>query len=173
MITLISGTNRHNSLTEKFALIYFELLKQKAGDARFLNLSNLPPEVLELDVYDERPSSIIEIQQQFFTGSDRFVFIIPEYNGSMPGILKLLIDVLDPKVAFKGKKAALAGIATGRAGNLRGMDHLASVLLHMDVTVMPYMLPVSRVQDEFENDTTFKSSTLKPVSRHIDLFTAF
>lgn len=173
MITLISGTNRVHSLTEKFARIYFDLIKSKYDDVHFFNLSHLPPSIIEMEAYDSASNEITKIQSEVFNPSNRFVFIIPEYHGSMPGILKLLIDVMDAKTAFKNKKAALVGIATGRAGNLRGMDHLSSVLQHMGVTVMPYMLPVSRVQDEFTDLHTLKEPTLKVVNRHIDEFLAF
>lgn len=173
MITLISGTNRVHSLTEKFSRIYFDLIKAKYDDVKFFNLTNLPPSIIEMEVYDNTPNELSKIQSEVFDASNRFIFIIPEYHGSMPGILKLLIDVLDAKTAFKNKKAALVGIATGRAGNLRGMDHLSSVLQHMGVTVMPFMLPVSRVQDELTDLHTLKEPTLKVVNRHIDEFLAF
>lgn len=162
-----------HSLTEKFSRIYFDLMKEKFADVYFFNLTKLPAEIIEMEVYDSVSHDLDKIETTFFDPANRFVFIIPEYNGSMPGILKLLIDVLDPKKAFKNKKAALVGIATGRAGNLRGMDHLASVLQHMGVTVMPYMLPISRVQDELNDLHTLKEPTLKVVNRHIDEFLAF
>ena len=173
MITLISGTNRVHSLTEKFSRIYFELMKEKFPAVHFFNLAHLPPSIMEMEVYDNAPNELTKIQLEVFDASSKFVFIIPEYNGSMPGIVKLLIDVLDCKTAFNNKKASLVGIATGRAGNLRGMDHLSSILQHMGVTVMPYMLPVSRVQDELTNLHTLTEPTLKVVNRHIDEFIAF
>ncbi len=173
MITLISGTNRVHSLTEKFSRIYFELLKEKNPHVQFFNLTQLPPSIIEMEVYDNTPNEVTKIQKEIFEASDKFVFIFPEYHGSLPGILKLLMDVMDAKKAFKGKKAALVGIATGRAGNLRGMDHLASVLIHMGTTVMPFMLPVSRVQDEFTDLHTLTEPTLKVVNRHIDEFLKF
>ena len=173
MITLISGTNRVHSLTEKFSRIYFELMKEKYPAVQFFNLTKLPPSIIEMEVYDNIPNELSKIQHEVFDASSKFVFIIPEYNGSMPGIVKLLIDVLDCRTAFKNKKAALVGIATGRAGNLRGMDHLASVLQHTGATVMPFMLPVSRVQDELTDLHSLKEPTLKVVNRHIDEFLAF
>lgn len=175
MITVISGTNRPSSLTRRFAHIYWKSLQEKVPDAVLFDLESLPAEILSMDIYDRqnRPESIIEIQNKIFAPVESFVFIFPEYNGSFPGILKLLIDAMDPKIAFKGKKASVLGIATGRGGNLRGMDHLVGVLHNMDVTVMPYLLPVSRVQLEFENESGFKADTLKVVSEHIRRVVAF
>ncbi|MEP7264558.1 MAG: NADPH-dependent FMN reductase [Bacteroidota bacterium] len=175
MITLISGTNRKNSLTQQFSSIYFQMLKRKMPDSLFFDLCHLPDSLLNLDpdFYKNRPQELIAIQSEFFIPADKFIFIIPEYNGSYPGILKLLIDVLDPKESFKNKKAALTGIATGRAGNLRGMDHLTAVLNHMNVTVMPYQLPVSKVQHEFNGTDQFAEGTQNAVERQINDFIAF
>jgi chromate reductase len=172
MITLVSGTNRKNSTSERFARLYFDLLKDH-DECLFFDLVNLPSELLmDSGSTYENIEAVKEIQENYFHPADKFIFIIPEYNGSFPGILKLLIDVLDPAV-FKNKKAGLIGIATGRAGNLRGMDHLASVLMHMRCIVHPFMLPISRVHLEIDLNNTFSPATSKIVNSHIDAFISF
>ena len=170
MITLVSGTNRPHSLTSRYSSAYFELLKQKWEEVQMLDLSNLPSEALSTDIYDKgkKPESIISLQNQYFTNTSKFIFIFPEYNGSIPGILKLLIDVLDPKVAFAGKKAGMIGIATGRQGNLRGMDHLTGILQHMNVTVMPFLLPVSKAHLEIDSTDVITETTLKVLNVHVE-----
>lgn len=169
MITIISGTNRENSFTLKFATIYHQLLSQKGVQVKMLSLNEIPLEKLVADVYEknEKPTEVEELQANFFAPAEKFVFIFPEYNGSIPGVLKLLIDCLDPKVSFQNKKASLIGIASGRAGNLRGLDHMASILNHMKVTVMPYLLPVSKVQGEFNEEGGFSEGTEKLVREHV------
>lgn len=169
MITLISGTNREHSRTLRFANIYKQLLLEQGAEVQLLSLCDVPVEILLTDVYgkDTKPASVEALQQQYFIPADKFVFIFPEYNGSIPGVLKLLIDSLDPRRAFQGKKASLVGIATGRAGNLRGLDHLTSILHHMKVSVMPYLLPVSKVQGEFSGDDGFSETTLPLVVDHV------
>ncbi|CAN5493057.1 NADPH-dependent FMN reductase [soil metagenome] len=175
MITIISGTNRPDSFTEKFARIYFQMMEAKIADVKLLTLKNLPIEILSTDVYEKgkKPEAILKIQQEYFIPAEKFVFIFPEYNGSFPGILKLMMDVLDPKIAFSGKKAGLIGISTGRGGNLRGLDHLASVLHNMNVTVFPLMLPISKVQFEFDEEHQLKESALTPTMKHLEGILAF
>lgn len=175
MITVISGTNRPGSLTSRFAEIYFSLLKEKVGNVQYFDLENLPGCILRTDVYDRdnRAPELLKLEQDYFINTSKFVFIIPEYNGSYPGILKLLLDVLDPVKCFADKKAALIGIATGRAGNLRGLDQLGDVLLHMHMLILPYILPVSRVQHEFDDIEGLKESTLIPLRKQIDRLIAF
>src|SRR5690606_6582644 len=68
------------------------------------------------------------------------------YNGSFPGVLKMFIDACSVRQSaktFEGKKAAMAGLAAGKAGNIRGMDHLTGVLNYLGTVVMPYKLPIS------------------------------
>lgn len=164
--TVISGTNRPGSLTRQFAEVYFKQLKESGVDAEFFHLEKLPADVLSCDMYaKEKPPAIQKIQEMF-SRTDKFIFIFPEYNGSYPGIMKLLVDVMDPGIAFHNRKAGLIGISTGRAGNLRGLDQFASVLHHMNVTVMPYLLPVSRVQAELTQGH-LTEATQKVVSLHI------
>ena len=165
-ILVVSGTNRPGSLTRQFAEVYVQLLKDSGIDADFFHLEKLPEDVFTCDMYaKEKPTSVQRIQD-LFTQNDKFIFIFPEYNGSYPGILKLVVDVMDPKIAFQYKKAGLIGISTGRAGNLRGMDQFAAILNHMGVTVMPYLLPVSRVQAEL-TDGNLSEVTHKVVNLHI------
>lgn len=169
MITIISGTNRANSLTLKFATIYKKMLEEQGAVVRLLSLVDIPAETLLTDVYEHssKPTAVESIQQEYFILAEKLVFIFPEYNGSIPGALKLLIDSMDPKKAFWGKKASLIGISSGRAGNLRGLDHLVSILHHMKVVVLPYLLPVSRVQGEFDPENGFSEGTEKVVKEHV------
>ncbi len=175
MITLLSGTNRKNSLTHQFSTIYFDLLKEKTVHCQFYDLCCLPDVLLTPgeDFYKNRPSDLQVIQDKYFTNAEKLIFIVPEYNGSFPGILKLLIDGMDPKLAFYGKKAAITGIATGRAGNLRGIDHLSSVLQHMGTTVLPYLLPVSKAHQEITDEKKFSELTEKVITRQIREFLEF
>ena len=173
MITIISGTNRPDSLTAKFSGIYLRMMTELINAVQLITLENLSYEVLCAKVYDKQKHNDVLRIQNIFRDSDAFVFIFPEYNGSYPGILKLLIDVMDPKIAMKGKKAGLIGVSTGRAGNLRGLDQFASVLQHMDVTLMPYLLPVSRMHDEMSGDGTLSESLQKVVLQHINRMIAF
>lgn len=160
MITVISGTNRKESGCLVFAKKYHELLSQLTNEeVRFLALSEIGNDWLHENMYEKKfqSKSISELQDKFIIPATKFVFVSPEYNGSFPGILKLFIDGCSVRAydhSFKNKKAALIGVATGRAGNLRGMDHLADVLNHVGTIVMPKRLPFSRIQDLTNEDTS-------------------
>ena len=97
---------------------------------RFLKKKNIEAPVLSLVGLDllDRNATVVELEKKWLLPAEKYIFISPEYNGSIPGVLKCLIDVSDVKKVWKGKKALLTGVSKGRAGNLRGMDHLTGIM---------------------------------------------
>ena len=83
---------------------------------------------------------------------------MPEYNASFPGILKLMMDNSDIKKCWWFKKAALVGLSDGRAGNLRGLEHMTAILHYMKVNVLYNKLTLSRINEEINS----KGELMKP-----------
>lgn len=162
MYTIISGTNRVGSHTEKVAKEYQRILKNKNIDANIFSLKGM--NVLH------RSDDIIKAETEILIPTDKFIFIIPEYNGSYPGVLKAMIDNSDIREVWNFKKALLTGVATGRAGNLRGMDHLSDTLHFMKMNVFYNKLPVSVVDKVMDKDGRLNDETLLAVNKQIDEF---
>ena len=166
MITLISGSNRNDNNTKKVALEYLRLLNDRNADVSFLALD-------EFSVC-ERNSDFIKMENEYLIPAEKFIIILPEYNGSYPGILKLMIDNSDVAKVFHRKKVLLTGVSTGRAGNLRGMEHLTGSLLHMKMMVHHNRLPISQVDKLIDNDGNFNDAdTRKAIQQQIDEFMKF
>lgn len=149
MITLIAGTNRKDSKTIIVTQTIAGLLKKHNIPHQILDLSDIALEDLDNNYNEAAMSSNLQqIQDTYMIGAEKYIFITPEYNGSYPGILKLFIDAISVR-QFRGgiahKKALLIGVASGRSGNLRGLDHLAGVLEYCMVTIFPNKLPISSV----------------------------
>ncbi len=162
MYTIISGTNRSGSHTEKVAEEYKLILKNKNIDATLFSLRGL-------DMLN-RNEAIKKAETEILIPTQKFIFIIPEYNGSYPGILKALIDNSDVKNVWNYKKALLTGVATGRAGNLRGMDHLSDTLHYMKMNVFYNKLPISVIDKVMDAEGHFNDETLKAINYQIDEF---
>lgn len=151
MITIISGTNRCESETERISETIYKILSKRVGsEVQLLKLCELPVDFIHPEMYAKggQSADIAKIQDQYLRRADKFWFVFPEYNGGVPGILKLFIDAIsvrDRGVTFANKKACLTGISSGRAGNLRGMDHFASVLNYLKVLVWHNRLPISSI----------------------------
>ena len=177
MITVISGSNRPGNLTKPFAEKIHEILDKKTRQKiRFLDLEKLTGEIINSEMYDGEVQSpgIIKIQDEMIMPSEKLVFVMPEYNGSYPGIVKVFIDAIsvrEYKKTFSGKKAGLIGVASGRAGNLRGMDHLTGVLNHIGMIVFPNKLPISSIEDILgDNNSIDDENTLNVMEKFAEGF---
>lgn len=166
MITVISGTNRTNSRTLKVAQYYFEHLKQYSENVQLLSLENL-------DILC-RSERLREVEQQLLIPSDKFVIIMPEYNGSFPGVLKLLFDQSDIQKCWWYKKALLVGLADGRGGNSRGLDHLTSILHYLKMNVFYNKLPLSKIREELSPEGKFlNEKTVEAIEEQIKGFSNY
>ena len=114
MITVISGSNRKGSECLKFAKKYVECFETQSDEKiRLLSLEDMAHDWFHAAMYDEPSQSLIEIQDEYILPADKFFFVLSEYNGSLPGSLKLFLDALSVReivATFKNKKAAMAGI---------------------------------------------------------------
>ncbi|MCX7744574.1 MAG: NAD(P)H-dependent oxidoreductase [Flavobacteriales bacterium] len=174
MITIISGTHRKDNLTITFSNYYLNSIKQKGEEVQLLDLRTLPSGFFQDNsIFGTTSEEVDKLLKTYFVSAEKFIFVLPEYNGSFPGIVKMLIDSIEPSV-FKGKKAALVGISSGRAGNLRGMEHFTGILHYLDVHVLPYKLPISRIFTLMDDSKTIvDDETLRVMELQIEKFIRF
>lgn len=173
MITIISGTNRPNSNSLKVAKFYQNTLKNKGLDSNILPLTSLPNLIYSPDYY-ANPSQEFKPFQDLITQTKKFIFIIPEYNGSFPGVLKALVDVCKFPDSFDNKKCALVGIATGKYGNIRGVEHFTGIGHYCGMNILPLKLHIPAIHKELdEHDNFFNEKTLGFINQQINKFVEF
>ncbi len=154
-------------MTLKVADIYYHLLSEKIKDVQLLSLEGKK-------VWQDDSKDMLEIESKYLIPADKIVIIMPEYNGSFPGILKLMMDNNDIKKCWWYKKAMLVGVADGRGGNLRGIEHMTNILHYLKVHVLYNKLPLSRINDELsESGELLKASTIKAIQEQIQEFIDF
>jgi|SRR5690554_3404630 len=166
MITIISASNRSGNYTELFAQKCKEILDEEGVENQLYFLDEIPSPIDLQSIYNYHNSAFTAIAKKIIAPADKFVFVAPEYNGSFPGILKFFIDAIEPQ-NFKGKKAALIGVSAGRAGNLRGMDHLQDVLHYLQVVIMPPKLPISQLYKLIDGDEIVDKETLSLLKKQM------
>lgn len=166
MITIISGTNRTGNVSVSVAATALELLTSMGVPAQLLDLQKLPRDfVFRNDVYGTADPGFSAIASQFVADADGFIFIVPEYNGSFPGVCKAFIDAVWPEY-FHGKKAALIGLSSGRAGNVRGLDHLTNILNYLQVTIHPMKQAIPHIEAHLNNEGRLNDEkTIKTMER--------
>lgn len=134
MISIISGTNRPNSNSLKVSQYYSKLLSNSGFESQVLSLEDLPSDFIVNDAYGLRTKAMSELIDTYILSTDQFIFVIPEYNGGFPGVLKAFIDCLSPK-DLHNKRAALVGLSSGHAGASRAMDQFSNVLNYLKINV--------------------------------------
>lgn len=170
-ITIISATNRPGSNTEKVARHYASVLKDNTAGVLFLSLDQLPPSIIQ-DTYGERSVATSQLIATYIEPASAFIFVLPEYNGSFPGVLKVLLDAVHP-IYWADKDACLVGVSTGRAGNLRGMEHLTNILHYLKMHVYHNKLPISKVDTLFSGDTLHDEETRRVIREQVEGFLKF
>ncbi len=172
MTSIIIGTNKENS---KSAIIA-QFISEEMEDAQILDLSEISSEFIYASMYREQHATISELQDRYLIGVDKVIFIMPEYNGTFPGFLKLFIDacsVRNYQQTFKGKKLCLIGVGSGRGGNLRGLDHFTTAMNYMGCIIYPNRMAISKI-DSVIVDQIITSDEIKESLRQlITEFSAF
>lgn len=137
MYTIIASTNRNHSYSARVAKYYQTLLESHDIKAELIDLNTLPPDYIVSCLYENAGThpefNKIREKVKYTT---KFVFVIPEYNGSFPGILKAFIDGLEYPGSMKGKKAGLIGISSGDQGSALSMSHFSDILNYLGCHVL-------------------------------------
>ena len=121
-IVVIPGTNRAGSLSVRLAALVASSYRTLDCSVDLLELA-LGADFLEPSAYKEPAAAV--------------VFIVPEYNGSYPGILKLFIDMLPYPQGFDQRPCAFIGHAAGQFQGLRAVEHLQGVAGYRNAHLYP------------------------------------
>ena len=143
----------------------------------------LVPEDAVLDVFeldgipvfsedDERqpPAKVVEFKKRI-READAILFVTPEYNYSIPGVLKNAIDWASRPYgdsAWSGKPAAIMGASSGRFGTARAQYHLRQVFVFLNVLAInqPEVM-IGNAASEFDADGNLTNDTTKKLIRQL------
>lgn len=174
MITIFHGTARTDSNSRKIANFYDELLGKKNIPHQFFTLEGVDEVIFNKTFHNPKHAQLASIEEHILAPTTKYMFIIPEYNGSFPGMFKGFIDACDVKKCFHNKKATLTGVADGRAGNLRGIEHLTNIFNHLRMDVLYHKIPISQVSNYLDgNGNITDNELIKSIDTQIDLFMKF
>lgn len=173
MITIVSGTNRTGNKSVKIAEEYLAHYQAIGVAAQLYDLQQLPEDFSSHWTRDKQSPDFQKQVETYFKGIDKMHIVVPEYQGTFPGILKLVLDAVHPN-DLKGKKIALTGLGAGRAGNLRGMDHLSGAFHYLGITVFPFHLPIPRINDVMDAmGKLHDEATRTAIQKHAEGFAGF
>lgn len=147
MITVICSTNRKNSNTAKVAAIYKELVEKAGESCEIIDLVDMPADFISSALYENSgKNEAFEPIRKKMVAVQKFVMIVPEYNGSFPGVLKTFIDGLKFPDTFTNKKCALVGVSSGIQGAVLAMSHLTDILNYCGSNVLSQKPKLSGIE---------------------------
>lgn len=147
-ITVVATTNRTDSLSAQVASHYVGLLQQKGCPSQVLQLADLPADFTAKALYEHRGQhEAFNRLRAVMEATQKYVFIVPEYNGSFPGVFKAFIDGLQFPYTFKGKKCALVGVSKGPQGAAFALSHLTDIFHYLRMHVYPLKPRLAGIHD--------------------------
>jgi NAD(P)H-dependent FMN reductase len=92
---------------------------------------------------------LVKKWNQKIVEGDAFVFVTPEYNHSIPGVLKNAIDSVFLSFGFRHKPAGMVGYSPGVAGGARAVEHLAQIGFEAEMHALRDTVIIPLVQEAF------------------------
>lgn len=150
-ICILSGTDRPGSMALRVSRFLKPLYEKQGAQAEVVSLEDFPLEEAMGGNYGKSLPKIEAFRNKVIE-ADGIVMVIPEYNGSFPGILKLFIDYLPFPEAFNKKPIAYVGEAAGAFGAIRAVEQLQMVSSYRNAHNFPERIFLQRVNDIFDED---------------------
>lgn len=152
-IAIIIGTNRPNSISSQLANYYQTLLLEKGLESTILDLHTLPDDFTVSAMYHNSGKNVaFNKLREIVDRADKFVFIVPEYNGSYPGVLKAFIDGLPYPNSFTNKKAALVGLSSNIYGAGIALSHLNDVFSYLGMNTLALRVKLANIRHHFSEN---------------------
>lgn len=179
-IAVIVGSLRKESFSRKMALALITL----ASESMKLDIIEIGGLTLyNQDLDDNPPADWVEFRERLLM-YDAFLFVTPEYNRSVPGVLKNAIDVGSRpygKSVWNGKPGAVMSVSPGAIGGFGANHHLRQSLVFLNVPVMQqpeaYIGNAAKLFDEagnLSNDSTreFAAKFIRAFSDWVEINTS-
>lgn len=149
-IPVLLGSVRRGRRSPTVARWVHRRLIARGGVASdLLDLAELDLPVMEerLRMRDDPPPGLEDLSSHI-DRSDALVIVTPEYNNGIPGSVKNALDYLLPE--FQRLPVGVVTVSAGGFGGVSCLAQMRLVLLAMGAVPVPASLPVSRVQDAFD-----------------------
>lgn len=134
-IVVLVGSLRRESFNRRLANA---LVRMGPADFEFSQ-----PRIDDLPLYnqddDANQADSVQRLKREVSASQGLLFVTPEYNRSVPGVLKNAIDHASRpygKSAWQGKPAGVIGVSVGAAGTSMAQQHLRNILAYLDAPTL-------------------------------------
>jgi len=134
-IAIVVGSIRKESYNKRLANALTKLAPSNFN-FKFLEIDNLP--LYNQDLDGKQPDSVNNFKNEI-NNSNAVIFVTPEYNRSIPGVLKNAVDQGSRPYgqnAWANKPAGVLGISVGVIGTSLAQQHLRNILAYLDAPTL-------------------------------------
>ncbi|MGE4559929.1 MAG: NADPH-dependent FMN reductase [Desulfobulbus sp.] len=134
-IAVVVGSLRKDSFNRQLATALARLAPQEFT-FKLIGIDGLP---LYNQDDDSNPAPAVVAFKESIKAADGLLFVTPEYNRSIPGVLKNALDQASRpygQSVWGGKPGAVVGISIGTSGTALAQQHLRNILAYLDVAIM-------------------------------------
>jgi chromate reductase, NAD(P)H dehydrogenase (quinone) len=168
-ILALSASTRADSYNKKLLLEAADMARKMGATVTVVNLQDYPIPFYNGDL-EEKEGMPAKAKQfrQLMIKSDGIIIASPEYNSSIPGMLKNLIDWTSrgekggyAPEAYKGKKFAIMSASPGKGGGVRGLVHLRAILVAAGGDVISKQVSIPEAHEAFDASGKLINPSLK------------
>ena len=173
-IAVFVGSLRMDSFNRRLARAVEKLAPAEFA-FRHVQINDLP---LYSQDFDAAYPAVATRLKKEVESVDGLLFVTPEYNRSIPGVLKNAIDIASRPWgtnSFAGKPAAVIGTSIGAAGTALAQQHLRNVLVYLDIPVLAQPEVFVHFKDELiaDDGTISSEGTRKFLQDFVDSYVAW
>ncbi len=160
-ILAFSGSIRRDAWNRKLIGSAVDATRAAGGDVTLIDLADYPLPLYDgdLEARDGVPDNALRLKA-LFKAHDALLISSPEYNSSMPPLLKNTLDWVSREwqgesglVPYQNKVAAIMAASDGQWGGMRMLPHLRQVLNTLGVLVLPGQFALPRADQAFDPET--------------------
>ena len=160
-ILALSGSIRRDSWNRKLIQIAVDATRAAGGDVTLIDLADYPLPLYDSDLVDRDglPENALRLKA-LFKDHDALLIASPEYNSSLPPLLKNTIDWISQEwqgesglVPYQNKVAAIMAASPGSLGGMRMLPLLRQILNALGVLVLPGQFPLAYADTAFDAET--------------------
>jgi chromate reductase, NAD(P)H dehydrogenase (quinone) len=168
-ILAFAGSTRTESWNKKLIRIAAAGATAAGAQVTLIDLRDFPLPLYDgdLEANEGLPENAKKLKALFLENRGLLISS-PEYNSSLPGVLKNAIDWVSrsapgeaPLACYAGKVAGLVSASPGALGGLRSLVHLRSILGNIKVLVIPEQVSVMKAHEAFQPDGALKDEKQK------------
>jgi chromate reductase len=153
-VLAISGSLREESYNTTLARAAAALAPAGVQVELYGRLGELPHYSQDVDEAGSQLPEAVADLRALIEAADALLVVTPEYNGSVPGVLKNALDWVSARhrgSSLAGKTVAIAGATTGQFGAIWAQQDLRKILGIAGARVLEGELPVSRAEHAFDD----------------------